>query len=153
MGRMYAITFREVAVTAVQDFFEVVPAADSVVIVHGLTVGQSSDAGDSADEQLSLFIHRGVATGSGGSSATPVPMSLGDAAFGGTAEVNNTTQSADGVILHADAFNVRAGYQLFWTPETRPVISPSDVFIVALQTTPADSLTMSGTLLVEELGG
>ena len=76
-----------------------------------------------------------------------------DAAFGGTCEANNTTQSAEGTFLHSDTFNVRAGYQFIWTPETRPVVSPSGLFIVELQTAPADSLTMSGTIYFEEIGG
>jgi hypothetical protein len=46
-----------------------------------------------------------------------------------------------------------AGLPIWWTPETRPVLSPSGRLIVELQTTPADALTMSGTLYFEEIGG
>ena len=153
MGRMYSATFEEVAVTAVQDLFEVVAAADSVVVVHGLIISQSTDAGDTESEQLNVLIHRGSTSGSGGTTVTPAPMNLGDAAFGGTVEANNTTQATEGTILHAEAFNVMAGLAIWWTPETRPVISPSGRLIVELQTTPADSLTMSGTIYLEEIGG
>ena len=153
MGRMYSITFEEVAVTAAQDLFEIISAADSSTVLHSVIVTQSSDAGDAADEQLSCIFHRGVATGSGGTSATPVPLSLGDAAYGGTSEVNNTTQSVEGPILHAEAFNVRGGLYYRPTPEERITISPSDVFIIELQTAPTDSLTMSGTAIIEEVGG
>ena len=153
MGRMYSVVFEEVAVTVVQDLFEINAPADSIVILHSLEIAQSSDAGDSEDEQLSLLIHRGSTSGTGGSTPTPAPMNLGDAAFGGTTEVNNTTQSTEGTFLHASAFNVRAGYFKEWTPETRIVISPSDRLIIELQTAPADSLTMSGTVYIEEIGG
>jgi hypothetical protein len=153
MGRMYAVVFEEVAATAAQDLFEIISAADSSTVLHSVIVTQSSDAGDAADEQLSIIFHRGAATGSGGSSATPAPLSLGDAAYGGTAEVNNTSQSSEGTILHAEAFNVRGGFYYRPTPEERITISPSDVFIVELQTAPADSLTMSGTAIIEEIGG
>ena len=153
MGRMYSVVFEEVAVTAVQDFFEINAPADSVVILHSLEIAQSSDAGDAEDEQLSLLIHRGSTSGSGGTTPTPAPINLGDAAFGGTTEVNNTAQSTEGTILHATAFNVRAGYFKEWTPETRIVISPSDRLIIELQTAPADALTMSGTIYIEEIGG
>jgi hypothetical protein len=153
MGRMYSANFEEVAVTAVQDLFELIAPADSAVVIHAVHISQSSDAGDSASEQLHILMHRGTATGSGGSSVTPSPLNVGDAAFGGTVEANNTTQSVEGTLLHSEAFNVMAGLAVIWTPETRPVISPSGLFIVELQTEPADSLTMSGTMYFEEIGG
>ena len=58
MGRMYAAYFEEVAATAVQDFFELIPAADSAVRVHALFVGQSSDAADAEAEQVAVLVHR-----------------------------------------------------------------------------------------------
>lgn len=150
MGRMYSAVFEEVAVTAAQDLFEIVAPADSVVIIHGFEISQSSDT-DS--EGLSLLVHRGSTSGSGGSTPTPAPMNVGDAAFGGTVEANNTSQSTEGTQLHAAAFNVLSGYAWIPTPETRPVLSPSGRIIIELQTAPADSLTMSGTVYFEEIGG
>ena len=150
---MYSVTFEEVAVTAIQDLFEIVSAADSVTVIHSIKIGQSSDAGDSESEQLNILIHRGSTSGSGGSSATPAPRNLGDAAFGGTCEVNNTSQSTEGTILDSYPFNVLAGLNEVFTPEERIVISPSGRVIIELQTAPADSLTMSGTVIIEEIGG
>jgi hypothetical protein len=40
-----------------------------------------------------------------------------------------------------------------WTPETRPILSPSRRLTVELVNAPADSITMSGTILFEEIGG
>lgn len=153
MGRMYSVVFEEVAVTVVQDLFEINAPADSAVILHSVVVTQSSDAGDSEDEQLPVLFHLGSTSGSGGSTPTPAPLALGDAAFGGTTEVNNTTQSTEGTQLHAEAFNVRAGFYYRPTPEERITISPSDRLIIELQAAPADSLTMSGTAIIEEIGG
>ena len=153
MGRMYSVVFEEVAATAVQDLFEINAPADSVVVLHSVVVTQSSDAGDAEDEQLSVLFHLGSTSGSGGSAPTARPLALGDAAFGGTVEVNNTTQSTEGTHLHAEAFNIRAGFYYRPTPEERIVISPSDRLIIELQTAPADSLTMSGTAIIEEIGG
>lgn len=153
MGRIYTAVFEEESVSAAQDLFEIVAPSDAIVKIHELVLGQSSDAGDSESEQLSVIIHRGSTSGSGGGTPTARPMEAGDAAFGGTVETNNTTQSTEGNILWGDAFNVLAGLQKIWTPETRPVISPSGRLIVELQTAPADALTMSGTLVFEEIGG
>lgn len=153
MGRTYAAVFEEVAVTVAQDLFEVVAPADASVIIHSVTITQSSDAGDAQAEMLPILIHRGTATGSGGTVVTPSPLALGDAAFGGTVEANNTTQSVEGTFLHAEAFNVQIGFYFLPPPEDRPVVSPSALFIVELQAAPADSLTMNGTVVFEEVGG
>lgn len=152
MGRMYSAVFNRVAVTVVQDLFELIAPADAILKIHEIHISQSSDAGDSESEQLSVLLHRGTATGSGGSSVTPRPLEVGDSAFGGTCESNNTTQSVEGNQLSSHDFNVMSGLDIVYTPETRPVISPSALFIVELQAAPADSLTMSGTLVFEEIG-
>ena len=153
MGRIYSASFEKVAVTAVQDLFELVAPADAVLLVHSLYLSQDTEEGDAEDEMLSILIHRGTATGSGGTTVTASPLNVGDAAFGGTVEANNTTQSAEGTFLHADAWSVRAGLQMVWTPETRPVVSPSGLLIVELQDAPADSITASGSIYFEALGG
>lgn len=153
MGRMYSATFEEVAVTAIQDLFEINAPADSVVAIHGVVISQSSDAGDSESEQLNVLVHLGSTSGSGGSTPTARPLNLGDAAFGGTVEANNTSQSTEGVFLHAESFNVMAGLQIWLPPECRWIISPSDRLIIELQVAPADSLTMSGVVYFEEIGG
>lgn len=151
MGRMYSAVFRNVAVTVVQDLFEINAPATTSVIVHALTITQSSDAGDAESEQLRVIIHRGSTSGSGGTVPTARPLRINDTAFAGTVEANNTTQSTEGVILHAESFNVMAGLNIVWTPETRPVIAPSGRLIVELETTPADSLTMAGTIYFESV--
>jgi len=156
MGQMFTAQFNGVAVTAQQDFFELVAPADGVVIVHELELSQSSDVGDAAEEGLSLLLKSGAATsGSGGSTPTAVPTMLDGTAFAGTVEANNTTKASTGTIVTHAAWNwnVRMPFQKIWTPETRPVVSPSRRLTVELATTPADSLTVSGTITFELIGG
>ena len=153
MGREYSVSFSAVAVTAAQDLFEITPADDKPVNILGLFIGQTSDAGDAADELLQVSIIRGFTTsGSGGSAPTPAPLDPIDTAAGFTAEVNNTTVANTGtsVTLHTDTFNVRAGYQIWFPPECYPRASQANTTIVVRITAPADSLTMSGTLYVQE---
>lgn len=154
-GRIYRIPFVDIAVTAVQDFFEVVSASTKVTVIKELHLYQSSDVGDAAEEMLRVAIKSGSTTsGSGGASVTPVPSNLGDAAFAGTAERNNTTQATSGTIVthEAFAFNIRAGFVRIFTPEVEIVLAPSARATVELLAAPTDSLTMSGVLIVEELG-
>lgn len=156
IGRMYTVQFSGVAVTAQQDFFELVAPADAVVLVHEISLSQSSDVGDAAEEGLSVQLKSGATvSGSGGSAPTPVPTSLGDAAFGGTTEANNTTKANTGTIVthYSWNWNIRVPFQQIFTPETRPLLSPSRRATLELATTPADSLTVSGYIVFEELGG
>lgn len=156
MGRMYTAVFNNVAVTAIQDLFEIVAPADSVVVLHDIHFSQNSDVGDAAEEILRIELTSGHTTsGSGGSAVTPVPVSLGDAAFGGTCEANNTTQAVSGTIVtkYVWNWNIRGPFDKIFTPETRPIISPSTRMCLELPAAPADSITMSGSITFEEIGG
>lgn len=155
MGRMYAVSFEGVAVSAQVDFFELSPADDKPIAIHGLFLGQSSDLGDAAEEFIRVKIIRGHATGgSGGSAATPVPLDPADTAAGCAAETNNTTIASTGtaVDLYSDVFNIRAGLATIFTPEMRPKASQGNTTIVVrLMAAPTDALTMNGTIYFEEL--
>lgn len=153
MGRVYAAVFEQVAVTAAQDLFELNAPADAAVSVHSVTITQASDAGDAQAEMLPILVHRGSTSGSGGSVVTASPLAVGNPAFGGTVEANNTTQSTEGTFLHAEGFNVQVGFFFIPPPEDRPILSPSGRLIVELQSAPADSLTMNGVIVFEEIGG
>jgi hypothetical protein len=147
---MYKAAFKSVAITAVQDLFEIVAPADAAVVLHEVSVGQESDT-DS--EQLSFSIQRAGSSGSGGSAVTPQPMEGGMPAFGGTVEANNTTRAGTLTMLHIDAASVINGWHYLPTPETRIVVSPAERIIIGLETAPADELTMHGTVTFEVIGG
>lgn len=153
-GRVYSVVFSAVAVSAAQDLFEISPADDKPIEIVGIELGQSSDAGDAADELLQITIVRGFTTsGSGGTAPTPAPLNPNDSAAGFAAEVNNTTQANTGTTatLATTCWNVRAGY-IQWFPEgMRPSASQANTTMVVKQTAPADAITMSGTLYVREL--
>lgn len=156
MGRRYTAQFSAVAVTAQQDLLEIVAPADAVVIIHAMELSQVTEAGDAAEEQLQILVKRGATTsGSGGTSVTPNPLEFGDAAFGGTVEANNTTKATAGTITthQVPDWNVRMPYLYIPTPEMRLVLSPSQRMTIELATTPADSITMSGSVHLEEVGG
>ena len=154
MSRVYAVTFSAVSVAAAQDLFELTPADGRPIEIVGIELGQTSDFGDAQDEQLQISIIRGFTTsGSGGTAATPAPLSPLDIAAGLTAEVNNTTVANTGTsaTLHVGVWNVRAGY-INWFPEgMRPAATQANSTLVVRQTAPADAITMSGTLYVREL--
>ena len=156
MGRIYTVQFTDVAVTAQQDLFEIVAPADAVVAIHDIHLSQNTEVADAAEEQLLLLLKSGQTTsGSGGTTPTAVPKEFGDAAFGGTTEVNNTTKASVGTIVthYPWNWNVRVPFDRIFTPETRPILSPSRRATLELAKTPADSITMSGSITFEEIGG
>lgn len=158
MPRMYTVAFRAVAVTAVQDFFELTPASNKPIRIVRLKLGQYSDVGDAQDELLSYSIFRIPATatsGSGGTAPTPQIINATDAAAGFSAEVNNTvvaTTNGTLVELMPDTFNVRSGLDCPLEPEDRFQAVSGTLLVVRLNVAPADSLTMNGMVFVEEEG-
>jgi hypothetical protein len=158
MGRFYVATFVEVAITAQQDLFGIAPAANKPVIIHELVLVQTTEVAEAQEEWLSIRFVRGFATvGSGGSAHTPFPLNVSDSASASTVRINDTTKAVVGAgtteILRSDAFQVRSGFYYLPTPETRPIVTATGTrMTIQLNTTPADSITMSGTLIYEELG-
>lgn len=158
MSRIYTVPFAAVAVAAGEDFFELTSADDKPIELVGLSLTQvgSSDVGDAQEEILRFSVVRGNTTsGSGGSAPTPGPVKPNDAAAGFTAEVNNTTIASSGtaVVLHEDGFNVRAGYLNWWPPGMEIGTNQgAGLLCVRCNSAPADSITLSGTAYVRELG-
>lgn len=160
LGRLYAVTFKAVTVSAQQDLFYVKPAADKPILLEycEITVsGGTADAGDAQEELLEIavrYVPATVTASSGGSSVTPSPMAINDAAAGFTARANDTTKAtSSGTITDRlpSGMNNRAGW--IWTPrpEHQPIVANAAAAVVRLDTTPADALVMSGLLLVREL--
>lgn len=157
-GRIYSSSFDGVAVTAVQDLFEVVSAATAMFEVLSVHLSQETEVADAAEEMLTIAIqaHSGAfSSGSGGSTPAVVPTHLGDAAAVTVVEANNTTEISSGTaVTHAiHNWNIRVPLDIIWIPETRIWVSPTDAFTVTLLTTPADSITMGGTVYFREVGG
>ncbi len=158
MGRMYQVPIPFTAQTAQIDFFELTAASGKPCRIHEIYLANSTDVGDAQEEMLTLKLKRAsgsVTSGSGGSAPTPVPQDPVDTASGLAAEVNNTTKLVVGSGTITDerlyAWNVRMPFEKIFTPECRPLIVPGEKKVLELTTTPADSITMGGYVLVEEV--
>lgn len=159
MSRAYSISFDGVTVTNAggdTDLFELAPAANKPCRLLGLMLTVSSELGDAAEEVLRIKVMRlpATVTSGNGTGVTPRPMLSSDGASGAACEYNGATvatTSGTAVDLHADGFNVRAGYQFWWTPETAPVIVNAEAAVVRLTAAVIDDVTMTGTLYFEEI--
>lgn len=157
--RCYTVSFAASAQTTAIDFFELITGAGGSIALYGLEIGQTTELGDAAEEKLRLKITRATGSytsGSGGNTGVARPSVLAGAASATfTAETLNTTQIAVGsgtlTTLLQVPFEVRAGFERFWTPETAFTIGPSSALAIGLAAAPADSVTFEGTAYVAEL--
>jgi len=155
MGRIYTAAFSGAANTGQSDILEIVAGSADAVIIHEIGVSQGLDTGDAEEEMLLLHWKSGqTASGSGGTTPSMVPVMVGDAAAGATVEATNPTKASGGTIVthYSWYWNIRIPFQIIWTPETRPVLAPSRRATLELATTPADSLTLAGYIVFEEIG-
>lgn len=159
---IYTIPFTAVAVTAAQDLFELTADTSSRFEVCEIAISQYSDAGDAQAELASIQVIRGHATpGSGGNPVTPTKWDSKFRAAKTAAKVNNTTIASGGtaVTLISDSFNVQAGWyyrqdsNYIDSKNERMVVNPGEILVIRLPNSPADSITMNGTIKIKELGG
>lgn len=154
MGRRYTAALDALSVSAVCELFNILAPADAVVAIHEVSITQ--DAGETS-EQLPVRIFRTATDQSAkGSANTPAPLEVGDAAFGGTVRTNVLTAetfATETTMLFCQSQNVLNGWHWLWTPETRPILSPSGKLCIKLDAAPAGALAFSGFVVFEEIGG
>jgi len=161
MGRMYTATINAVSVSTIAELFAIMAPADSVVVVHEICITQDSSE---TSEQLPLHIFRTATDQSAkGSAITPAPLNAGDAAFGGTVRSNILTGATFATVttlLMRQAQNILNGWHILPRPESRIVLSPGVSatttganLVIKLDTAPTAALTISGYVVLEEIGG
>jgi hypothetical protein len=157
-GPIFIATFRDVAISAAQDVFEIVAPSNSRVAIREIEIGQRSIAGDTNAEMFGLhFILGYTVTGSGGTSATPVNLASwsGALAAASTVKVNNTTIASGGspVYLRATSFNAMGGYRYYpGFRGERILLDFSQRLVIRIPQSPSIPATFNGTLVFEEIG-
>jgi hypothetical protein len=151
MPRLYTVEFEAQTVAAASgdiDLFSLDAATDKPIELVEVHLGQTTELGDTAEEQLRIRYIRGHTTvGSGGASATPQPPSANDAASGATTRTLDTTIASAGtaVNLASEAWNLRGPYD--WGPRPQGMgfwTSGSAILVVRLMAAVADDITASG---------
>lgn len=162
MPRMYRVPYTGTYANATgdTDLLSLQPADDKPVRLVGWIIGQSSEIGDAAEENIRITLRHMTATftvGSGGSAVTPVANRPGTndiAAAGFTARCNDTTvatTSGTSTIMEELAWNERSSPWERWIPEDmRPVALQGEAIVVRGETTVADDVTVELTFFVEE---
>lgn len=160
MGSKFTIAFSAVSVIAQQDFFSWKALTEAPLRLIGCVisnVGIAADAGDAQEELLGIELCRGNTTiGSGGTNPTGRKLRSKDSTTIPTTDlrVNDTTKISGGtrLLLMADGFNVRTGWQFHPTPEEWFEFDNSDGYgAIQLTSTPTDAILFSGTAWLEQL--
>jgi hypothetical protein len=154
--RQYTVQFNGVAVTAQQDFFEIVGATTKLTKLKRVILSQTTDVGDAQEEGLLILIKSGQTTsGTGGTAPAVEQLDAGDGVESATAEANNTTKASAGTIVthHPESWNVRAPFEWPRDPDVEGIpLGNGRRATVELATTPVDSITISGVAYLEEEG-
>lgn len=157
MSRIYTVPLFPQAVTTAQDLFEVQSGSAKVTRIVRWEVSQYSEVGDTQEEGLTLIVRKEVdTTGSGGTTVTPTRADQGDPNFSGTCKVGNTTKAGGSPDVSkrfaVHNWNVRVPFEKVYLPEDRPVLSPSERLVIEIYQNPADSITIGGVIVIEEIG-
>lgn len=150
MSRMYSAPMDAIAVTTATDLFHL--TVSDTLVIHALTLCQTTDLGDAQEEVLRVGLYREVTGGSGGTALTESPyLDKDDAAATAVLLAANSSISTGGVLLDIIGWNIRVPLEKIWTPETRPSFDSSeDPVAFRLLTAPTDSITISGSVIWEE---
>lgn len=162
MSRIYRVPYTGTITAAGgdSDLLSIQPADDKPCRLAGWIIGQSSEVGDAAEENVRITVRHMTGTvtiGSGGSAVTPVPNRPGtDLAAGFTARCNDTTvatTSGTSTICEELAWNERNTPWERWIPEEQRLRAvQTEALLVRLESTLADDITGELTFLVEEEG-
>ena len=137
------------------DLASILAASGKPLVILGFNIAQKSDFGDSQEEGVELIFRSGqTSAGSGGASAAPINVdgSGGSASF--TARAGDTTKASGGTIVERGkwGWNVRAAYDKMFTEYEQLLIPAGIRASFEINSAPADSLTIFGHLLVQEIG-
>lgn len=154
---IHAANFSAQAITTATDLFEITPAVDRPVVIYGMSLGQTTDLGDAAEEVLMIGVYRDVTAGATGTAATEYVYTNVAAGVTPTAAVVTLrgTASTVGTLIDIIPWNIRIPLLWIPIPEMRPKFSniaaegPTSSF--RLIAAPADSITASGVLYWTEI--
>lgn len=156
MGRIYTVTFEQVAVSAAQDLLQIKGATGKVLRVRKLWWG-CTDTAIATSQSVATrcrFLPATVTDGSGGSTPTPARFDQGNAAASFTALANNTSKATTvgtAVVLEESGDHLYNGYnRTFAEP---PVVGPGESLVFELLSTVTGTVHLSGGAEVEEIGG
>lgn len=159
MANIYTAAFSTIALTTVaQDLWEIVASSNNRVCIHEVRFGQTSVLLSSLAQNLGLTFIRNYDTGSsGGTAVTPIslgPSTAARASLTDVTRVSTTVASSSSLTpqtLHADVWPVYLYSYAYCPEECDKIWLEKSQRLVVRTTAPSAALTVSGTLVFEEV--
>jgi hypothetical protein len=156
MSGIYTVPFSFTGADGTIDLCAMVAHATKQCVLLGFELGQSSDVGDAAEEIIQIKIRSGqTVVGSGGSAVTPTPNDpVGASASGFTARQADTTQAGTGTIVdhYVYNWNIRQSLSVILPEQWQIIFGAGRRLTIEGVSLPADSLTITGYAVVQEIG-
>lgn len=156
MSGMFTAVIPTTAVTVAVDLMEIIGHATKPFVLLELHLFQTTELGDTAEEQLQIAIKSGQTTsGSGGNAAAAAKATDASGSDSGlTFETLNTTKASAGTIVtHSlHGWNVRGPLDLVFTELSQLVMPAARRMTIELVAAPADSVTIGGYAVIQEIG-
>jgi hypothetical protein len=156
MPRRYRIPMPPVAVAAAQDLWQITGATGKMVRVMRVVLGET-DTTPAAAQFFSLrgrYLPGTLTNGSGGSSAVIARTDPGDAAASLTSLLNSTTKATTtgtaAVDMEINCHSYAGLDHVYMAP---PLVGPGEAYVVEMLSTVSGTVTLSGYVEVEEMGG
>jgi hypothetical protein len=149
--RVYRVPIASTAVTVAADLVELVGASGGIEWLTEIRLGQVTELGDAAEEQISISLVTGHSTSGSGGNTSVVPLTdVGDTAYAGTVETLNTTQASTGTTVTKllGVWNVRT--EFLWMPVPKPngpaglLLPHTERWVIRMGAAPADPITLTG---------
>jgi len=150
MGRMYSAIIEDQATAVANDLFQI--EGDTVTpVIHYISVSQNTDFGDAAAEMVIIKIRR--VTDAVTSAATLNQFDSNDSVAQADVVAYDTTQLVTGAAtIFAENWNIALPFIWMPPPEQRIIVPTGNTVVVTMEA-PDDSLTISATMIWEEIGG
>lgn len=137
------------------DLLECVPASGKMLELLNFEIGQTTELGDAADEQLDISVVRGNTTSGNGSAVTPRPKEAGSTIASTYEALGSTPASAGTAVTLWNATGKVLLPGPLWTPLPQGAgffVSGSDLLCIRLNAAVADDVTFRGTATLLEYG-
>jgi hypothetical protein len=154
MSGIYKVPFNATLVSAA-DLVEIYATSAQPLVVLGYSVWQTSDVGDAAEEIIEFSFQTGnTAAGTGGSSVTPRNVWSNGPAASFTALSFNAVAASGGSAVERGRWgmNIRVPLVEKFIESEQIGLASGTRGVLRLISTPGDSLTFRGELLVQEIG-
>lgn len=156
MSGIYTLIIPDAATTVARSLIEIIGHATRPFVLLELHLHQTTELGDTAEEQLLVSIKSGQTTvGSGGNAAVAAnSVDSGGGTSGFTYRTFDTTPPSGGTIVTHKTFawNVRAPFDDISTELSQLIMQAARRMSIEIAA-PTDSVTMGGWALVQEIGG